>query len=1612
VDPATWELLRAEAGTDGDRVLEAIIRLARPGIEIPDVRIVSRFGTIATCRIRARDVIAVRARPDVCSFKAARGLSPDIEPGFGPLDAASPALPAIRPTDIRRDPALTLTGAGVAVAVVGWGADVDSAALRWPDDPAAAGQHRPGGSRFLSFWDQRDQAVGPPPDPYGYGTVHDREEIDRALQDPRPYERLGYHPGIADPQGTGSHDTRTLSIAAGNGRDGGPEGIAPEADLIFVHLADRNTGGLAPPFGDSVRALEAVDYISRTAGSQPCSINISAGRICGPHTGTALVEMAFDELLASKPGLMISQSGGNYARRRAHSCGTIAPGEARSLTVVVDPADITLNEVEIWYDGADEFTVRIDPPGYTAGRPVCLGERSDLLIEGRVIGRVYHRKHDPNNGDNHIVAYLDPVGRAGNWRITLEARKVCSGRFHAWIERDDSCPGCQARFTPNDSNTVTTVGSITTSHLPLIVGAYNAHDPARPAAPFSSHGPSRDGRLKPDLVAPGVDVLATRSAPIGASRNPGLLVYGSGTSFAAPHVAGAVALCFEAAGNRLSAHAIRSLVLGSCDPVTDSDPNRLGCGYLNVPRLVADVQRALAPQATPPSAKEPTMDTEDAIVLLAAVPATAYREYLYRPHGQLARWIGDRFDVVARPGQRISQPLRKGDVLLEVTLGHTGPGRCVALTAGGLPLAASPPRLAPGQLVLRPRKRLGMSAPLTVEPAVDTQGTDLDRLVFQGPEDQLTEALLASFPNVGLAASGSSPDKTAEISVVDEEGDSKVAEDATDSGGPTPDTPGEAVSQEADRTSATEAAVETTAWLPWTELILHRVPAPIVADLARRRISIPDIKDAYGDINLDYYPIRISRMPSLYGRQLAPEELLSHIRHNFDAFVDTNNASFPPLDNSVDKPRWQSDNPLGAVINIQIHALGFIDQGLVVCSAAESRLWIFTTAHGGPAGYHPVTGNRMWGIRSDGNEWVLFTRGADRATQLVDYVGNVAGSIWSGADVLWRSFQTKVKDFICVNHGLAVVIDPVSKRWAWKSVQSSLSPVPGKEASSHEEEQRDGQSAEESLPHDRYGGYTLQRGDLDDASRYGGTVRTARGGDNPPSHGITPYITQLRRDLRELGFRMAGPDSGSFDRSLEWAVREFQIYSKMPNVAREAATGSGIARYVDRLAQVVNTRRYRGPVSGTVNPDTRATITHWLDNRWRCPVVVEAWNMAGRDRASLHEENIWLHDDVPSPQPRMFVRDFSGYYTLPHGRNPADLVVLGDHVSYMRWDGPRSIPPQHTWAEAELLPENLVGPRLTALSAAQRSTFKVVRASSEVECIGFFDSLNAYDNAFVSLGPCHWTLGIVNGTTQEGELCGYLSYLRNADPAAFAQAIEFFGVQNDKAWDAAGAANGRALFDKGSRKYTGWVALQQEDGSFVRMPLTEEDGNYFKTWHWFYRLVMAGRTVEGFRHRMWHMARVRIRDIRETPWGPGVELVPDGHGGTRAPTIGDIYTSERALGMLLRWHIRFPAHIVRDGRAGNQLRHAYSRAAIPSTAGNPSAWTDAHEIQLVQGLRDEVAAGHNAEFINTINYVDHWPQWAGGVNPRGYVLDPNVGSLATARSSFKFDDGELPPAPY
>ncbi|HRR34078.1 MAG TPA: S8 family serine peptidase [Kiritimatiellia bacterium] len=90
-------------------------------------------------------------------------------------------------------------------------------------------------------------------------------------------------------------------------------------------------------------------------------------------------------------------------------------------------------------------------------------------------------------------------------------------------------------------------------------------------AAFSSRGPTDDGRIKPDVVAPGTDIISTKSSVGGnvwASYTPNSrYCFGGGTSMAAPLTAGAVALLRQYAVERAaitqpSAALLKAMVVG------------------------------------------------------------------------------------------------------------------------------------------------------------------------------------------------------------------------------------------------------------------------------------------------------------------------------------------------------------------------------------------------------------------------------------------------------------------------------------------------------------------------------------------------------------------------------------------------------------------------------------------------------------------------------------------------------------------------------------------------------------------------------------------------------------------------------------------------------------------------------------------------------------------------------------------------------------------------------------------------------------------------------------------------------------------------------------------
>jgi len=566
MDPALEELFRE--GDSNDEV-EAIIRLHYSESVPPRVNVVSRFNDIATCRIRRGDINNIRSHEYVASLKASQLL--EVEAGFDSIGLAKELMPI----DVRRPKTLDITGKNTIVAIIDFGLDIRHENFRNND----------GTTRLIALWDQSKTKKGDVPEQYGYGKVYSQDELNESLILSINNESVGYTPKNSS---LTAHGTHVTDIAAGNGNAiGSPVGIAPESDLIFVQLATRGTSGLAT-LGDSVRILEAIDFIRKTAGETPFVINMSVGKCGSSKDGLSLVEMAMDNFLLEAPGRAIVQSCGNYFLSSMASSGQIHPGERHTLTWETDRRDTTTNELEIWTKKEDVITIEIKPPNVKTVFRVYPGEIVPIEIEDKEIGRVYYRLSDPNNNDNVINLFLMPNAPTGQYEIRLNGEDIVDGRYHAWVERDSSCQGCQSKFIPSNVKRTYTIGSIASGYRPIAVGAYNAHSSLREIAPFSSSGPTRDGRLKPDLIAPGVDVLAAKASSSNSLFNNSLVTRKSGTSMASPNVCGAVSLIFEAAGRPLWINETRKLLLENTDPVTElaEMPERLGNGYLNIEKAV------------------------------------------------------------------------------------------------------------------------------------------------------------------------------------------------------------------------------------------------------------------------------------------------------------------------------------------------------------------------------------------------------------------------------------------------------------------------------------------------------------------------------------------------------------------------------------------------------------------------------------------------------------------------------------------------------------------------------------------------------------------------------------------------------------------------------------------------------------------------------------------------------------------------------------------------------------------------------------------------------------------------------------------------------------------
>jgi hypothetical protein len=301
-------------------------------------------------------------------------------------------------------------------------------------------------------------------------------------------------------------------------------------------------------------------------------------------------------MVREKPNRAVVIAAANSYSDGIHAAGTVPKSGAFDLKWQSDLGQLD-RELEVWFPGSAKVAAELFGPD---GKSLGIAEPGSNLSLGsgnKIAIFISNRLAEPNNGDNTISAFIAGGVDGGDWKLRLRSRNKKAAPFHAWIERQDDD---QSHFAePHDNRH--TIGSISCGRECIAVGSWDAHKADQPLSWFSSAGPTRDGRKKPEVSAPGHDVRAARS------RSATGTVLMSGTSMAAPAVTGLVALMLAEAkrrGLKLTNAQIRGALIAAArrnPPAGTAWHDRYGFG-----RVHGSALKLKAAPPTPVKTKKPT----------------------------------------------------------------------------------------------------------------------------------------------------------------------------------------------------------------------------------------------------------------------------------------------------------------------------------------------------------------------------------------------------------------------------------------------------------------------------------------------------------------------------------------------------------------------------------------------------------------------------------------------------------------------------------------------------------------------------------------------------------------------------------------------------------------------------------------------------------------------------------------------------------------------------------------------------------------------------------------------------------------------------------------------
>lgn len=432
-------------------------------------------------------------------------------------------------------PVLNNQGAGVIVGFVDTGINYTDSLFRNAD----------GSTRIIGIWDQTNNSdnsnnieneTAKPFSAFSalYGTQYTAEEINLALNSDNPAS-------IVPTRDENGHGTFLASIAAGN-RDerAGFSGAAPQASIAMVKLKPAKQylrdfylirdGADAYQENDIMMGVSYLYFLARKY-SMPLVVCIPLGTNMGSHMGMSRLGQYLNQVSLSNGSAVITAAGNETGAR--HHFRAVMDADTDEVT-----AELRVGEreagfsMELWAENMGVYTVGFISPTGEVAREISVPLRGEntvsFLLEQTQI-TVYTQIADVSAGSQFIfMRFENPM--SGIWRILIRNSLDIRETFHIWLPVRGFISDETYFLRPDPDTIITDPGN---ARYPITVTAYD--HTKNSIYIHASRGYSLSGRIKPDLAAPGVNIL-------GASVSGRRLTRMSGTSVSAAHLAGAAAI--------------------------------------------------------------------------------------------------------------------------------------------------------------------------------------------------------------------------------------------------------------------------------------------------------------------------------------------------------------------------------------------------------------------------------------------------------------------------------------------------------------------------------------------------------------------------------------------------------------------------------------------------------------------------------------------------------------------------------------------------------------------------------------------------------------------------------------------------------------------------------------------------------------------------------------------------------------------------------------------------------------------------------------------------------------------------------------------------------------